>query len=495
MAGVPLPKFSREDEAREERRKTLHDVVELAAKFFEATLAARRRQGARLSRRPRPRSGDAAQVPPRLCAAERFALKEHLGKEGISSEDMVEAGLAGRGRRHPGALRPLPRPRDVSDHRPARPRDRLRRPRAREGCAGEVPQLAGDAALPQGRDALQHRRRARRPRTRARAVDRGRRLCRRHRHGDRRLRGDGGAARHRAHRRAAGAALEDDGRADPLLRRRRRRPARGLSGGRSGAAAAQARQEPEFASLPEGRIPTISCAPAAARRSTRCSAPRARSPRCCGCARPRPAPSIRRSGAPRSRRAWARSPPRSATIPCANYRRDFGDRLRRLFDGDRAGRCRGRRAVGWRTAAVANANRREAGNPRRLARARPRFARFRGEPYVVASPQLASSPVHRGHRAAIPRREALILQACHQPPVAAARPSGGARRLEFRTPRRPGEGRADRHRSPMAGRRTALRWPRGGAAGWRRGRWAHREGHHHALGLGAARRRPRPRTS
>ena len=28
----------------------------------------------------------------------------------------------------------------------------------------------------------------------------------------------------------------------------------------------------------------------------------------------------------------------------------------------------------------------------------------------MASPQLASSPVHRGHRAAIPRREALILQ-------------------------------------------------------------------------------------
>jgi DNA primase len=31
--------------------------------------------------------------------------------------------------------------------------------------------------------------------------------------------------------------------------------------------------------------------------------------------------------------------------------------------------------------------------------------------YVAFSPQLASSPVHRGHRAAIPRREALILQA------------------------------------------------------------------------------------
>jgi DNA primase len=33
------------------------------------------------------------------------------------------------------------------------------------------------------------------------------------------------------------------------------------------------------------------------------------------------------------------------------------------------------------------------------------------EPYVVASAQLTSSPVHRGHRAAIPKREALILQA------------------------------------------------------------------------------------
>src|SRR5712691_2339343 len=39
MAGMQLPKFSAEDEAREEKRKTLHDVMELAAKFFEATLA------------------------------------------------------------------------------------------------------------------------------------------------------------------------------------------------------------------------------------------------------------------------------------------------------------------------------------------------------------------------------------------------------------------------------------------------------------------------
>ena len=40
-AGVPLPVMTREAAAHEERRKTLHDVVELAAKFFEATLASR----------------------------------------------------------------------------------------------------------------------------------------------------------------------------------------------------------------------------------------------------------------------------------------------------------------------------------------------------------------------------------------------------------------------------------------------------------------------
>src|SRR6188472_3126739 len=41
MAGVPLPKYSKEEEARDEKRKTLHEVMEIAAKFFEATLAGR----------------------------------------------------------------------------------------------------------------------------------------------------------------------------------------------------------------------------------------------------------------------------------------------------------------------------------------------------------------------------------------------------------------------------------------------------------------------
>src|ERR1700676_5414858 len=41
LAGMPLPEVKPEDDARERHRKTLHDVLELAAKFYEATLAAR----------------------------------------------------------------------------------------------------------------------------------------------------------------------------------------------------------------------------------------------------------------------------------------------------------------------------------------------------------------------------------------------------------------------------------------------------------------------
>jgi DNA primase len=94
MAGVPLPKVSREDDAREARRKTLHEVMELAAKFFEATLAAK--LGARARGYLADRGLDAAtQLKFRLGYApgERFALKEHLGNQGVSVEAMVETGL------------------------------------------------------------------------------------------------------------------------------------------------------------------------------------------------------------------------------------------------------------------------------------------------------------------------------------------------------------------------------------------------------------------
>src|SRR4026207_1181983 len=92
MAGVPLPKFSKEEEAREEKRKTLHDVMELAAKFFESTLAAR--AGAKARGYLADRSLDpATQLKFRIGYApgERFALKEHLGQQGVPVPDMVEA--------------------------------------------------------------------------------------------------------------------------------------------------------------------------------------------------------------------------------------------------------------------------------------------------------------------------------------------------------------------------------------------------------------------
>lgn len=94
MAGVPLPKVSPAEEAREERRRTLYDVLELAAKFFEATLAAR--TGAKARGYLADRGLDpATQLRFRLGYAppERFALKEHLGELGVPVPDMVEAGL------------------------------------------------------------------------------------------------------------------------------------------------------------------------------------------------------------------------------------------------------------------------------------------------------------------------------------------------------------------------------------------------------------------
>jgi DNA primase len=94
MAGVPLPAYSPEAEAREERRKTLHDIVEMAAAFFQSTLASR--NGARGRGYLADRGlGSATQLKFRLgyASAERYALKEHLGAAKIPVEDMIEAGL------------------------------------------------------------------------------------------------------------------------------------------------------------------------------------------------------------------------------------------------------------------------------------------------------------------------------------------------------------------------------------------------------------------
>src|SRR5271166_4052147 len=94
LAGVPLPKVSPEAEAREQKARSLHDVMELAAKYFESVLASAngaRARGYLADRGIKP----TAQLEFRFgyAPAERYALKEHLGSQGVSVADMIEVGL------------------------------------------------------------------------------------------------------------------------------------------------------------------------------------------------------------------------------------------------------------------------------------------------------------------------------------------------------------------------------------------------------------------
>jgi DNA primase len=98
MAGLALPAATPDAARHEQRRKTLYDVMELAAKFFADTLASRlgaRARGYLADRGISP----ATQVQFRIgyAPAERYALKEYLGGQGISTADMVEAGLLNGG--------------------------------------------------------------------------------------------------------------------------------------------------------------------------------------------------------------------------------------------------------------------------------------------------------------------------------------------------------------------------------------------------------------
>ena len=94
MAGMALPAVTPDAARHEQRRKTLYDVMDLAAKFFADTLTSR--NGAKA----RGYLGDRSITPSTqlqfrigYASNERFALKEHLGAQGISVDDMIEAGL------------------------------------------------------------------------------------------------------------------------------------------------------------------------------------------------------------------------------------------------------------------------------------------------------------------------------------------------------------------------------------------------------------------
>ncbi len=412
-AGLALPTTSREEEARDERRKTLNDVMELAAKFFEATLASR--AGAKARGYLADRGLDpATQVKFRLGygPAERFALKEHLGKEGISTADMVEAGLLVAGE-------DIPVPYD-------RFRDRVMFP---------ITDLRGRVIAFGGR-ALEKDAQAKylnSPETPL--FHKGATLY------------NIAAARAAAHKGAPVIAVEGyvdviamvtagfEATVAPLgtaltadqlvlLWKMADEPTLCFDGDSAGRRAAyravdlalpliKAGKSLKFASLPEGHDPDD---------LVRAGGREAIS-EVIGAARPLAHVLWMREteaggfDTPERRAAFeARIAEVMAAIGDDSvrkyYRREFGDRLRQMFDaGDRpqARQKPGRRANSdWRMANRKENNFRHAPSRYSPVAIRPLS---HGEPYVVASAQLAASPVHRGHRAAIPLREALILQA------------------------------------------------------------------------------------
>jgi DNA primase len=95
-AGIELPAWSAEDEARETRKKSLYEIIELAAQFFEDQLH-RTSAGHEARAYLKSRGLESA-------ACKRFrlgyapdgnsALRDHLIAKGVALPDMIEAGLA-----------------------------------------------------------------------------------------------------------------------------------------------------------------------------------------------------------------------------------------------------------------------------------------------------------------------------------------------------------------------------------------------------------------
>ncbi|MGQ0741805.1 MAG: DNA primase [Alphaproteobacteria bacterium] len=102
-AGVELPKWTPEDEAREQKKKSLFEIIELAAAFYEEQLRGRAGEGARTYLKSRGLD-DAVARRFRLGYAPdaHTQLKDHLAARRISIEDMIEAGLVRQKTNEPG---------------------------------------------------------------------------------------------------------------------------------------------------------------------------------------------------------------------------------------------------------------------------------------------------------------------------------------------------------------------------------------------------------
>ena len=420
QAGMPLPQVSREEDAREQHRKTLHDLHELAAKFFEAALAGR--SGAKARGYLADRGLDpATQLRFRLgyAGTERFALKEHLGAHGIPVGDMVEAGLLVAGD-------DIPVPYDRFRDRVIFPIGDLR---------GRVIAFGGRAL---DRDAQAKYLNS--PETPL--FHKGATLY------------NIAPARAAAHKGAAVIAVEGyvdviamvgagfEATVAPLgtaltadqlglLWKMADEPTLCFDGDRAGRSAAyravdvalpllRPGKSLRFASLPEGIDPDD-----LVRSGGRAAIE-----------------DVLAGARPLVQMLWMReteaggfdTPERRAALEAKlsavmtgigeesvrrYYGREFGSRLRSLFDTDgpagrRAGpggrfpQARGPRLLGGAGGSFGGG--RQAGGRGGPQRARQTGIASGGGRYLVSSPQLAASPIHRGDRAAISRREALILQ-------------------------------------------------------------------------------------
>jgi DNA primase len=93
-AGVTLPRVTEDAVRQEEVRKGLFEVIELAAKYFEAELRGPHGAEARRYLEGRALAGE-LQRRFRLgyAPADRFDLRDHLAGQGVSADLMIEAGL------------------------------------------------------------------------------------------------------------------------------------------------------------------------------------------------------------------------------------------------------------------------------------------------------------------------------------------------------------------------------------------------------------------
>jgi DNA primase len=98
QAGLPMPVMTAQDREREQKRATLHDVMEMATAYFEAQLQGAAGAKARSYLRDRGLSARTQQTF-RLGYApdSRNGLKEHLASKGVAGEQMEACGLVRAG--------------------------------------------------------------------------------------------------------------------------------------------------------------------------------------------------------------------------------------------------------------------------------------------------------------------------------------------------------------------------------------------------------------